>query len=63
MHALQQDTRISGKIYTRKQKLAVASFASDYMKIEHYIVFVFCFRVKMWNKRRKKNKSKKKTCN
>lgn len=33
--------------------LNVASFASNYLKIEDYVVFVFCFRVKMWNKQGK----------
>lgn len=34
--------------------LNVASFASGYLKIKDYIVFVFCFRVKTWNKQREK---------
>lgn len=36
--------------------LNVASFASDYLKTEDYIVFVLCFRVKMGNEQREKLK-------
>jgi len=43
--------------------LLLASFASDYLKIEDYVVILFCFRGKMWNKRRMENKSKGKICN
>lgn len=38
--------------------LLVGSFASDYLKIEDYVAFVFCFGAKIWNKWKKKNTSK-----
>lgn len=47
------DTEIYQKIFIYME-LNVASFASDYLKIEDYVVFVFCFRVKTWNKQREK---------
>lgn len=56
-------TPIRKDLYTWNQMLLFASFASDYLKIKVYIVFVFCFGVKMWNKWGKKNKSKWKVCN